>query len=239
MKPFATAQVNGLRKIFEKYGLPNNARVLDLQSGIGRISVYLAKLGYDVVGVDISPLYLGLAEKWVSKERLTSKVKFYRADARKTAKLLNTKGEKFDAVVSIGTSIGYYGEEDDARTFRSLRSITNPGSILVVETVNRDYLVKHFQEHSIEVQNGIEKHESRKLNLETSFMENTWKFYRRIRKSLRLVLSIPVSHRVYSLHELNKLLEWSGWKPSESYGSLRELTPVSTDSFHMTVVGRK
>lgn len=239
MKPFAASQVTGLRKIFEKHGLPNGARVLDLQSGLGRISVNLAKVGYDVIGVDISPLYLRLAEKWASKERLTSKTKFYRTDARKAAKLLNMKGERFDAVVSIGTSIGYYGEEDDARTIRSLRSITNPGSLLVVETVNRDYLVKHFQEHSIVERNGVEWHESRKLNLETSFMENSWRFYRKIRKSLRLVLSIPVSHRVYSLHELKKLLESAGWKPAESYGSLRELTPVSTDSIYMTVVGRK
>ena len=239
MKPFAASQVNGLQRIFEKHGLPRGARVLDLQSGLGRISVNLAKIGYDVVGVDISPLYLGLAEKWASKERLTNKIKFYRTDARKAAKLLSTKEEKFDAVVSIGTSIGYYGEEDDVRTLRSLRTITNPGSLLVVETVNRDYLVKHFQEHSIVERNGIEWHESRKLNLETSFMENSWKFYRKIRKSLRLVLSIPVSHRVYSLHELKKLLESAGWKHVESYGSLRELTPVSADSIYMTVVGRR
>jgi SAM-dependent methyltransferase len=238
VKTIAPAQADGLRKIFEKHGVHEGARVLDLAGGIGRISINLAKIGYDVVGVDISPLYLELAERWAVKEGVEDRVRFYRVDGRDAARQLRKKQGKFDAIINIGTSMGYYGEEDDLRTFTSLRNITGPRALLVIETVNRDYLVKNFQTHSISLLDGIEWHESRKLNLETSFMENSWKFYRKARGSLRLSLDINVSHRVYSLHELKKLVESAGWKYLESYGSLRQLTPLTTDSPSVTIVSR-
>ncbi len=238
LKTIAPAQAEGLQKIFEKHGVHEGARILDLASGIGRISINLAKIGYDVVGVDISPLYLELAEKWALKEGVEDRVRFYRIDGRDAARQLRKKEEKFDAVINIGTSMGYYGEEDDLRTFMSLRNITGPRALLVIETVNRDYLVKNFQPHSILLLDGIEWHESRKLNLDRSFMENSWKFYRKGRGSLRLLLDIGVSHRVYSLHELKKLVELAGWKYLESYGSLRQLTALTTDSPSVTIVCR-
>ena len=70
-------------------------------------------------------------------------------------------------------------------------------------------------------------------------MENIWRFYKKRRGTQRLVLEIPISHRVYSLHELKRLLEKAGWKYLESYGSLRELSPMTSDSMRMTVVCQK
>ena len=238
-KAIAPAQVEGLQKILEKGDVTEGSRILDLASGLGRISINLAKVGYEVVGVDISPLYLRLANQWAEREKLTRRVRFYKADARDTARLLKKREEKFDAVINIGTAMGYYGEDDDMRTFASLRNITGPRGLLVIETVNRDYLVKNFQPHSTSELEGIEWHDSRKLNLETSFMENSWKFYRKTRGSLRVLSEILMSHRVYSLHELKGLVESAGWKYLESYGSLRELTPLTIDSFHMTLVSRR
>ena len=62
-KAVAPAQVDGPRRIFEKHRVREGARILDLGCGIGRISINLAKEGYDVVGVDISSLYLRLARE--------------------------------------------------------------------------------------------------------------------------------------------------------------------------------
>jgi len=239
-KTIAAAEARGLKRIFEERGVDEGARILDLASGIGRISINLAKLGYHVVGADISPLFLEQAEKWAVREGLEESVRFYKMDMRDAPRQLRKNGEeKFDAVVNVGTAMGYYGEGDDLRTFSGLCEITRPRSMLVIETVNRDYLVKNFQSLSISRIGGIELHDSRELNLETSFMENSWKFYRNQRGSLRLLADIPVSHRVYSLHELKTLLETAGWKYLRSYGSLGELTPFSTDSFHMTIVGER
>jgi len=239
-KGVAPAQAEGLKRIFEGNGIDEGARILDLACGIGRISINLAKLGYNVVGVDISQLFLEQAQNWAAKEDLEEKVRFYKMDAKEAARQLRKKEpEKFDAIVNLGTAMGYYGEEDDLRTFSSLRETTRPRALLVVETVNRDYLVKNFQSLSVSRMGGIELHDSRDLNLETSFMENSWKFYKKQRGSLKLLSDIPVSHRVYSLHELKSLLESVGWRYLKSYGKLSELTPFSVDSFHMTVLCQK
>jgi hypothetical protein len=121
-----------------------------------------------------------------------------------------------------------------------LLSIASPHAVLVIETVNRDYLVKHFEQESRpSTLEGIEWQEFRRLNLERSFMENTWRFYRKKGRSRRLILRVPVSHRVYSVHELKQLLTDAGWRYAASYGTLGKLSPVTTDSFHMTVVGKK
>jgi cyclopropane fatty-acyl-phospholipid synthase-like methyltransferase len=240
MKARTPAEIGGLRTIFEKFGIREGARVLDLASGIGRMSVNLAKAGFEVVGVDISPFYLEYAERWARKENVADRVQFYRFDMRDAARQLRKKGEeKFDAIINFGTSMGYYGEKEDVRTFKSLLGVTSSRAILVIDTVNRDYLVKNFREKEISVLDDIEWHEFRKLNLENSHMENNWRFYRKTRESLRLLLEVPVSHRVYSLHELKQVANSAGWKYLESYGSTERLTPVTADSFHMTLVGRK
>ena len=160
-------------------------------------------------------------------------------DARKVPQLLKKTRRKFDAVVNIGTSIGYYGKIGDQRIFERLRGVTGPKRILVIETVNRDYLVKHLQDHVISNRGGVEWRDSRRLDLESSFMRNSWKFYRKSRASPRLVANISMSHRVYSLHELIELIDSSGWNYLESYGSLQELTPLTTESLHMTIVGTR
>lgn len=239
LKTTALETANGLAKIFAKHRLRDKGRILDLASGIGRISIKLAEKGYDVVGTDISPLYLRYAERWAAKEGVDERVRFYRMDARDTARLLRKREKKFDAIINIGTAMGYYGTRDDLRTFAGLRSVTGPRALLVVNTVNRDYLIRHFQPQSIARIRVVEWHETRSLNTETSSMENLWRFYRKRGTSMRLALEIPISHRVYSLHELKSLLESAGWEYVESFGSLRDLTPLTTDSVHMTVVSVK
>jgi SAM-dependent methyltransferase len=239
MREQAKADVRGLRIVFKKFRVRNGARVLDLACGIGRISINLAKAGYRVVGVDISPLYLDFARKWAEQDRIMDRTRFYEMDMRYASQQLRRKGETFDVILNYGTAIGYRGEDEDAQMLSDLLSIASPHAVLVIETVNRDYLVKHFLQESVSALEGIEWQEFRRLNLERSFMENTWRFYRKNDRSRQLILKVQVSHRIYSLHELKQLLTDAGWKYAGSYGALGKLSPVTTDSFHMTVIGRK
>ncbi len=238
LNEIASEQVDGLDTIFARHRVPEGGRVLDLGSGLGRISIGLAKAGYNVVGVDISPFYVKLAKRWAEEEGVSNKARFYKIDSRRVSGLSDIIKHKFDAIISIATSIGFYGREADMKIFRQMSKSANPGAVLVIETANRDYLVRHFQDHGIAERDGIVWYDSRRLNLESSFMENTWKFYRRMRRSLRLIADLPVTHRVYSLHELKETVESAGWTYLESYGSLRKLSPLNTDTFHMTLVAR-
>jgi ubiquinone/menaquinone biosynthesis C-methylase UbiE len=74
--------------------------VLDLGCGVGRHSVYLAKNGFDVVGIDISQSALRLAKSWAQKERLTNV-----ALIRGTMTHLPFRDGVFDGVVSISVIV--------------------------------------------------------------------------------------------------------------------------------------
>ena len=74
-------------------GLPPGARVLDVGCGPGRHAHALARLGYEVVGVDISDRFVALAREGAPPG---SSVRFERADAR----TLDYEAE-FDAVISL------------------------------------------------------------------------------------------------------------------------------------------
>ena len=91
--------------------------VLDLGCGAGRNSVYLAKKGFDVVGVDVSKSALTLANKWAKKEKL--------ANATFTlGTMINIPFDDchLDAVVSI--SVIHHGvKEDIIRTIAEVHRI--------------------------------------------------------------------------------------------------------------------
>jgi hypothetical protein len=82
--------------------------------------------------------------------------------------------------------------------------------------------------------------QKRKLNLETSTMENEWKYQEMLpQRDLKHLLTLQVKHRIYSPPELAKLLSDAGWINLKSYGNLEKLEPPSPDSFRMTITVKK
>ena len=242
-KEASILDIESLCKIFTKLGVPPGSKILDLMSGVGRYSVNLAKRGYEVVGIDMSPLFQKRAVSWAKREKLDErKIRLYLGDSRRAVPILRGKGESgFKAITIMGTSIGYHGQLGDARLLKDVRRVAAPQCLLVIETVNRDFLVRNFEQRSVaRMADSIEMHENRKLNLENSSMENIWTFYKKQGdNTLKVLAEIPLGHRVYSLHELKGLIEKAGWKFIGSYGSLSSLTPVTFDSRNITIIGRK
>ena len=67
-KERADGEVDALTRLFAEFGVPDGGRVLDLACGVGRHSVPLAKRGYEVTGVDISPLFIEKAREYAASE---------------------------------------------------------------------------------------------------------------------------------------------------------------------------
>jgi len=273
----AVGEVEGLCKIFDEYKLPQDSKILDLSCGIGRHSIPLAKHGYKVVGYDISSFYLQKAREWAKREGLITNydarredeeegddekskgtnddnvIKFYQGDLREATKILSDNGQTdFDAIISMETSFGYFGEEADYQLFKDLTSICSSpqssSSIFVIDTINRDYLIREFQPFQIDDNSDqdIELHIKRKLNLESSSMEEEWKIYDRRRNRekengshLRQILDLHLNLRVYSLHELMRLLKQTGWNCVSKYGNIATLESFNRSSRNMVLVSQK
>ena len=235
----ARHEVEVLAGLFADFGVPSSGRILDLACGIGRHSVLLSKMGYDVTGIDISPLFVEKAQEYAASENVDAR--FVVGDALDVAEALG--GERFfDACVNMFTSHSYYGREGDLRMFRGVSDLSKDDATLVVMTVNRDYLVRHFVADDSHSAGDVSIRSTRWLDLETSWMMNMWDFYEgSAEESPRL--SVELNNRVYSLHEMKELLEESGWKYRNGFGSEStgeiNLVPLDMDSSRMWVVAQK
>ncbi len=127
-------------RIMEIIGLPSGSRILDVPCGQGRHAHLLAEAGFDVDGLDYSPDLLAKA-----KARGTARtLRYTRGDMRKLpAKWTG----RFDAVLNLFTSFGFFAEPaDDARVIAEFARVLRPGGQLVWYGGNRDGVMARFLE---------------------------------------------------------------------------------------------
>ena len=107
-----------LLKLLEK-----NKKILDLACGYGRFTIPLAKKGYDIEGIDITPALIQKAKETARKDRL--EVKFRIGDMRK----LPYENESFDSVICTWTAFSeLYQEKDQVIAIKEiLRALRRKG----------------------------------------------------------------------------------------------------------------
>jgi SAM-dependent methyltransferase len=116
-----------LQRIFHQYGPPTIRRVLDLGCGTGNHAVRLAKLGYDVTGVDQSREMLALAE---AKGR-AQQVRLTVHHSRVTEFNLPVQ---FDAVLLMFAVLGYHTTNAEVLgALATARRQLVPGGLLVFD----------------------------------------------------------------------------------------------------------
>lgn len=115
-------------------------RILDLPCGQGRHAIELARRGYDVTGVDLSPFMLKVAEERARAEGV--RVRWLAGDMREAI-----ADARFDVVLNLFTSLGYFADEaDDRRVVDAAASMLAPGGRFVLEVINGDRVMAQFQE---------------------------------------------------------------------------------------------
>ena len=132
----AEAQALGAARLS---GCPEGGDLLDVPCGFGRHALALARAGYRVTGVDRSQVLLDEAARRAAGER---GAKLVRADYRD----LPFREASFDAALNLFTSLGYLGDEEDTRVLAGIRRVLRPQGRLVIETMHRDWLARHFAE---------------------------------------------------------------------------------------------
>jgi SAM-dependent methyltransferase len=127
-------------RIIDVLGLPSGARVLDVPCGQGRHAHLFAEAGYDVDGLDYSRDLLARA-----RARGTGRtLRYTRGDMR----ALPAKWtERFDAVLNLFTSFGFFADpSDDKRVVAEFARVLKPGGLLVWYGGNRDGVMARFLE---------------------------------------------------------------------------------------------
>jgi SAM-dependent methyltransferase len=129
--------------LVEALGLRAGQRVLDVGCGPGRHAHALARLGVEVVGVDISHRFVDLAT-----ENAPPGASFVRADARAL-----TFVEEFDAAISLCQgAFGLTGGpgaplDGDGAVLDGMARALRPGGRLAVSAFSAYFQVHHLEEH--------------------------------------------------------------------------------------------
>jgi len=123
-----------LDSVFKKYGVKS---VLDVACGTGGHAIELAKLGYTVVGFDISNKILELATEKAEKESV--KTRFINGDMTEFLQTLN-KNEitlPFDAVICLGFSIAHLvNNELLSKALKGFHSILRENGVCIFSVRN-------------------------------------------------------------------------------------------------------
>ncbi len=231
----AEGDARGLAALFDASGVGKELPLLDLNCGVGRHAVHLANLGYYVVGVDISPHFVGRAKELAQEHKVADRTEFLVLDARRVEEGLS--GRKFSAVISMYTSLGYYDEETDISMLRQCRSLTHSGGLFVFDTGFRDCILRHFQPSRVHRLRNLVLLEENEFDLCTSRVESTWTFLEDTGEGCRFRARIHLSYRLYCLHELVRLFEGTGWRYKGAYRDF-ELREPSIDGGRLVVVGQ-
>lgn len=121
-------------------------KVLDVGCGTGNFSIKLAKMGCDVVGIDLSEEMLKIAKDKAKKEELA--IAFHNMDVYH----LDFPDNEFDAVFSMAA---FEFIKDPNRAYGEMYRVLKPGGQMLIGTINKNsswgrlYLSKEFQENTV------------------------------------------------------------------------------------------
>ena len=133
-----TGDRRDVSRIIDVLGLPSGARLLDVPCGQGRHAHPLAEAGYDVTGFDYSAELLARA----TSRGVGPRLRYRRGDMRR---LPGNWTGKFEAVLNLFTSFGFFAHpDDDAVVIREIARVLRPGGALLWHGGSRDGVVARF-----------------------------------------------------------------------------------------------
>jgi len=235
----ADSEVDFLLKYLHEHKFKAQS-ILDLNCGIGRHSIELGKRGVTVLGTDLSTDYIGIAQKRAKKEGVAKTVCFRVADMRKIASSL--RGQRFDGIINLFTSFGYYDDDTNDGILRQCASLVRPQGFFALEIMNRDWLVRNFQSRGFTRYKGLILLEDRKFDIETSRVQAIWTFLKQqSEKQFVQEKQVTIDTRLWSLHELVETFSKSGWKFEAAYPgfSSQDKNVALTEAQRLLFIARK
>ena len=235
---FTAQQITFLLKHLQ---LEKEAEILDLACGYGRHAIELAQRGYNVTGLDFSQKFIEMAKKCAQKRGV--EVAFVQGDMRKISFT-----DRFDAVINMFTSFGYFEDEsDNTLVLKNVSRALKRGGKFLIDHNNVGHLLARMLREGKKTKRG-ELLVDTKTELLSNGLRVTTKsefHYATMRWSLTRsweekgrTKSYRTNVRLYSLPELQHLLEEAGLRVEKAWGDFQE-APFTLETPRMIVLARK
>ncbi|MEM1057401.1 MAG: class I SAM-dependent methyltransferase [Bacteroidota bacterium] len=135
------------------------SEILDVGTGRGRHARVLARRGYRVTGLDLSPRAVETARRRAEAAGLADRTAFVTGDMREVQ-----FRETFDGVVNLFSSFGYFEDEaDHGRAVRAMAAALRPGGWLVQDLLNPAHLEQHLVPEDEREVGGVHVRQRRRL----------------------------------------------------------------------------
>lgn len=213
--------------------LKNGSTVLDAGCGVGRISVELAVLGFQVTGVDIIQAELDAAKESACGEGV--ELTLLNADLR------NFKTEKkFDCAINLYTSFGYCESiAEDMMILKNIYDSLKSNGTFILECTSRETAIMYFTKGEI--------FDRANFTVKTHFevvgawegLLSRWDLYEcgKIDNS-KPIISHEFVQRLYSAADLRNQLLKTGFRNVNVYGDF-DFSPYDENARTMIIVAVK
>ncbi|MFH1436755.1 MAG: class I SAM-dependent methyltransferase [Pseudomonadota bacterium] len=215
--------------IEKNLGVKPGAMLLDLGCGTGVHCIGLAKKDYQMVGLDLSVAMLAIASE--AAQESDCKINFIQKDMRE----LDFTGV-FDAIYCVGSSFGYFEDEENDKVIMGIHRALKPGGMFLLDVDNRDFVIQQQPGLLWFEGQGVVCMEETSFNFITSRL--------RAKRSLLFENGVKKIHlysmRLYSLHELGRMLHNAGFRV-DSVGGHRAAPRAfcGEDSVKIIIVAQK
>jgi len=124
-------------------------KIQDLACGKGRHAIYLNRMGYDVVGLDLSVKNIAFAKSYENES-----LKFYVHDMR-----FLWIGSQFDYILNLFTSFGYFETKgENQKTISSIAEGLKPNGRVVIDFLNPYTVIHNLVSKETKRVNSIDFH---------------------------------------------------------------------------------
>ena len=207
---------------FYKRWLPENkdARILELCCGTGRLTLPIAKEGYDITGIDYTPSMLAQAKIKASEAGL--EISFIEADIR----TLNLP-EKYDFIFIPFNSIHHlYRNEDLFKALACVRNHLKEGGLFLLDCFNPNiqYIVENEKGQAMIAEyttdDGREVLIKQTMRYECATQINRIEWYYFINEEFHSTQNLDM--RLFFPQELDSYLEQAGFGIVHKFGGFEE-----------------
>jgi SAM-dependent methyltransferase len=232
-RPWADRTGAEVDRALAMLGAHGGERVLDMACGTGRHSHELARRGFEVVGVDISPDLLAIAEADAEAESLDAS--FLAADLREL-----DFDQEFDLVLNLNDgAIGYFEtEEENHRTFEVIAAALRPGGGNLLQLPNVLYAEAHLPQKTWIAGEGMVELIDHRWDARTRYLEGSTMPIL-VGETFEGVAPIPFRQRLYSVEELTEVYASVGMEFAGAFRGTGKPRPPKDSQFEVFFAGRK